>query len=106
LAFSAPPWVEVAAAGLLLDVSGDVLEGVPQPASATPVSATAAAPARTTRADLYLLMPMPCPAKIEDPWACVLEARPQSRPRLGQIPRTAGRHAERVQDLLIITDRM
>jgi hypothetical protein len=64
LAFGEPPWPAVAAAGLLFDVAGDVRDGVPQPASAM-----TAAPARTIRADLYLLMSMPRPAKIGDPWA-------------------------------------
>jgi hypothetical protein len=49
-----PAGLEAAPAGLLDDAPDDVPVTEPQPASAT-----TAAPARTARADLYLLMLMP-----------------------------------------------
>ena len=49
-----PAGLEAAPAGLLDDTADDVPVAEPHPASAT-----TAAPARTARADLYLLMVMP-----------------------------------------------
>jgi hypothetical protein len=49
-----PAGLETAPAGLFDDAADDVLVAEPHPASAT-----TAAPARTARADLYLLMVMP-----------------------------------------------
>jgi hypothetical protein len=51
---TAPAGLETAPAGLFDDAADDVLVAEPHPASAT-----TAAPARTARADLYLLMVMP-----------------------------------------------
>jgi len=50
----APAGLEAAPAGLLDDAADDVPAAEPHPASAT-----TAAPARTARADLYLIMLMP-----------------------------------------------
>jgi hypothetical protein len=54
VALVVPAGLEAAPAGLLDDAPDDVPVTEPQPASAT-----TAAPARTARADLYLLMLMP-----------------------------------------------
>jgi len=51
---AAPAGLEVRAAGLLADATGAVFADAPHPPSAI-----TAAPARTARADLYLLMSMP-----------------------------------------------
>jgi hypothetical protein len=54
VALVVPAGLEAAPAGLLDDAADDVPAAEPHPASAT-----TAAPARTARADLYLLMLMP-----------------------------------------------
>jgi len=54
LAVAVAAGLEDLPAGLLSDAAGEVLTGVPHPASAI-----TAAPARTACADLYLLMSMP-----------------------------------------------
>jgi hypothetical protein len=58
VALAAPAGLEARAVGLLADATGAVFAEAPHPASAI-----TAAPARTARVDLYLLMLTPRPVK-------------------------------------------
>jgi len=62
VALAAPAGLEAAPAGLFGDAADDVPAAEPHPASAI-----TAAPARTARADLYLLMLMPRSVKVACP---------------------------------------
>jgi hypothetical protein len=62
IGLTAPAGLEAAPAGLFDDAAADVPAAEPHPASAI-----TAAPARTARADLYLLMLMPRSVKVACP---------------------------------------